>query len=112
MKNVGDERVRMAGMSAHHGGGIVGIIPSSVSHNLMSAVGGKGRASISMPGELDAGDHPAFETIRSITRLVAIHTPGVLVSARDVDFVCPIYFILFILCLCVIRCCSAALYRP
>jgi hypothetical protein len=54
----------------------------------MSAVGGKGKASIATPGELDARDHPAFETIRSITRLVAIHTPGVLVSARDVDFVC------------------------
>jgi len=93
MKRVGDERARINGVNIHPFGGIR---PSttlhfsnsqmdSVRHGLVDvSISGKGRSSAP---EQDIRDHPAFETIRSIGRLVAIHTPDVLVSARDVDSV-------------------------
>lgn len=82
MKNVGDERVR----ATMHTSALTGmnLLPGAKPPNANLLVG-KGKASV--PSEQDIRDHPAFESIRAILRLVELRAPGVVVSARDVDFV-------------------------
>ncbi|KIM25665.1 hypothetical protein M408DRAFT_205941 [Serendipita vermifera MAFF 305830] len=82
MKNVADERIRsnmsngplFTGMSL-----LPGIKPPIPP--LLAASRGK----FITLGDQDLQEHPAFETIRAIARLVEIHAPGTVVSARDVD---------------------------